>query len=396
MLQMVNQQRIKSLERWLQETKITLTQINGQRRYGAPPPGWTGPVPGPGCEVFISQIPRDVFEDELIPLFQSVAPLYEFRLMMNFSGQNRGFAYAKYGDVASMTAAIRALNMYPLQGGFKLAVKRSTEKRQLCLSNLPPNTKSKELLTVLRQIADGVEGVTMRTTGPKEKDVIALVLYSSHYTASMAKKVLVAALKDLCGMSICVRWSPGNGKPRHEEHGEENPLIPPGLKPMAINCLTPPRFQLSQNPKPSPAALLDSQVISRADGYPTSQVMSRMLPLSKEEPLHDSVYQLRWLCELHGLGMPLYNVRYDHTGSDGLLYFTYKVVVSGLAIPFYGITHVLPSTSTSNIEAEVHRAAAKQLLNAMRKHCVMFDLFGFLSFWSDFAVVVLLLCVETY
>lgn len=135
-----------------------------------------------------------MYEDRLIPLFQSVAPLYEFRLMMNFSGQNRGFAYAKYGDTASASAAIRALNLYPLQSGVKLAVSRSTEKRQLCLGDLPPTIERDELLAVLQQIADGVEKVTMRTTGPKEKDVTALVNYSSHNAASMAKKVLAQGM----------------------------------------------------------------------------------------------------------------------------------------------------------------------------------------------------------
>lgn len=135
-----------------------------------------------------------MYEDQLIPLFQSIAPLYEFRLMMNFSGQNRGFAYAKYGDTASAAAAIRALNMYPLRSGVRLTVKRSTEKRQLILGDLPPTVGRSMLLTVVRQITDGVEGVTMKTTGPKEKDVTALVHYSSHYAASMAKKVLVQGM----------------------------------------------------------------------------------------------------------------------------------------------------------------------------------------------------------
>ncbi|MCJ8735689.1 hypothetical protein PDJAM_G00250250 [Pangasius djambal] len=373
MLQMLNPQRLKSLEKWLEETNTTLTQVNGQRRYGAPPPGWRGPSPGPGCEVFISQIPRDVYEDQLIPLFQSVAPLYEFRLMMNFSGQNRGFAYAKYGDTASAAATIRALNLYPIQSGVRLTVRRSTEKRQLCLSDLPPTMERNELLTVLQQIADGVEGVTVRTTGPKEKDVTALVHYSSHYAASMAKKVLVQAFRKLYGVSISVRWMSGNAKSRHEEHNEESALAPPGPKSMAMNSLTPPRFQLSRDPEhppplPTPPSPLHPQVFSRAVGGPTPQLTSVMLPLkprSAEEPLHDSVHQLRWLCELHGLGMPLYNMRYDHTGPDGFLYFAYRVVVPGLAMPFCGVVPVLPSTCANNMEAEVHRAAAKQLLNAM-------------------------------
>lgn len=167
----------------------------------------------------------------------------------------------------------------------------------------------------------------------------------------------------------------GSVRSRHEEHVEENPLAPPGLKSMALNPLTPPRFQLRRDPEPppplpTPPSLPNPQFFSQAVGGPTPQVSSVRVPLnprSTEEPLHDSVHLLHWLCELNGLGVPLYNVRYDHTGPDGFLYFAYRVVVPGQALPFCGMVHVLPSTCANNMEAEVHRAAARQLLNTMEK-----------------------------
>lgn len=109
---------------------------------------WDGPTPGERCEVFISHIPRDTYEDLLIPLFSSVGPLWEFRLMMNFSGQNRGFAYAKYGTPALATEAILKLNGYMLEPKCYLCVRRSTEKRHLCIGNLPAATKQEELMQV--------------------------------------------------------------------------------------------------------------------------------------------------------------------------------------------------------------------------------------------------------
>lgn len=45
---------------------------NGQRKYGGPPPDWNGPPPERGCEIFIGKLPRDLFEDELIPLCEKV------------------------------------------------------------------------------------------------------------------------------------------------------------------------------------------------------------------------------------------------------------------------------------------------------------------------------------
>lgn len=41
-------------------------------------------------QVFIGRIPHDCFEDTLVPLFRQAGELFEFRLMINFSGWNRG------------------------------------------------------------------------------------------------------------------------------------------------------------------------------------------------------------------------------------------------------------------------------------------------------------------
>lgn len=50
----------------------TAFQENGQRRYGGPPPDWNGPPPERGSEIFVGKLPRDLFEDELVPLCEKV------------------------------------------------------------------------------------------------------------------------------------------------------------------------------------------------------------------------------------------------------------------------------------------------------------------------------------
>lgn len=57
---------------------------------------WEGPPPPRGCEVFVGKIPRDMYEDELVPLFDRAGKIYELRLMMEFSGANRGYAFVTY------------------------------------------------------------------------------------------------------------------------------------------------------------------------------------------------------------------------------------------------------------------------------------------------------------
>ena len=41
-----------------EETGYDIMQKQGQRIFGGPPPGWTGPPPGRGTEIYCYRIPR--------------------------------------------------------------------------------------------------------------------------------------------------------------------------------------------------------------------------------------------------------------------------------------------------------------------------------------------------
>uniref|UniRef100_A0A8D3CPT0 RRM domain-containing protein n=1 Tax=Scophthalmus maximus TaxID=52904 RepID=A0A8D3CPT0_SCOMX len=238
----LNLERVQVLETWLQMTNMTLTQVNGQRKYGGPPEAWDGPAPGAHCEVFISQIPRDVYEDLLIPLFSSVGPLWEFRLMMNFSGQNRGFAYAKYSSPGVAADTIRLLHGHVLGPGLRLSVRRSIEKRHLCISDLPATTRLEDLLRVLRVLVQGVEGVSL-SAGPGAEGVSAIVTFSSHQAASMAKRTLVEAFKNQFALTVSVKWQSTVKLGPDRTLPPRNPsksLLAPPMKP-PCHILTSPR-----------------------------------------------------------------------------------------------------------------------------------------------------------
>ena len=56
-------------------------QKHGQRIYGGPPPGWSGPPPDKGTKVYCYRIPRDCFELKAVPVFSTVWRIYELRLL---------------------------------------------------------------------------------------------------------------------------------------------------------------------------------------------------------------------------------------------------------------------------------------------------------------------------
>lgn len=60
----------------------------------------------------MGKLPRDVFEDELYRIFSTIGPIYELRLMMDFSGSNRGFAFIQFAHRQDANRAIQLMDNY--------------------------------------------------------------------------------------------------------------------------------------------------------------------------------------------------------------------------------------------------------------------------------------------
>uniref|UniRef100_A0A3Q3EK10 DND microRNA-mediated repression inhibitor 1 n=1 Tax=Kryptolebias marmoratus TaxID=37003 RepID=A0A3Q3EK10_KRYMA len=347
----LNVERVQALEHWLKTTNTKLIQVNGQRKYGGPPDAWDGPIPEARCEVFISHIPRDTYEDVLIPLFSSVGPLWEFRLMMNFSGQNRGFAYAKYGTAALATEAIRVLHGFILEPGCYLSVRRSTEKRHLCIGHLPAATRQEDLLQVMRMLAEGVERVSLKAE-PGIKGVSAIVAFTSHHAASMAKKVLVEEFKKSFSLDVSIKWLSVERSNTEELWCKQK--VPRSLLPQKIS-------QPSALPPHLAHSPLVPQRFCRTVGGPTS-LLHPQLSSSAQAFAESPVMLLRKMCEASGLGLPVFEVFCSHTGPDGFLNVTYKVHVPGMNASFQGMGTILPGPNPSTTLQEAKKTVAQQVL----------------------------------
>ena len=58
--------------------------------------------------MFAGKIPKDIFEDELIPLFEKCGSIWDLRLMMDpMTGLNRGFCFVTYTDKEGATEAVK-------------------------------------------------------------------------------------------------------------------------------------------------------------------------------------------------------------------------------------------------------------------------------------------------
>ncbi|XP_070804750.1 RNA-binding protein 47 isoform X2 [Pituophis catenifer annectens] len=193
----------------LDRTGYTMIQENGQRKYGGPPPGWEGLHPPRGCEVFVGKIPRDVYEDELVPVFETAGRIYEMRLMMDFDGKNRGYAFVMYTQKYEAKRAVKELNNYEIRPGRLLGVCCSVDNCRLFIGGIPKTKKREEILEEISKVTEGVlDVIVYASAADKMKNRgFAFVEYESHRAAAMARRKLMPGRIQLWGHQIAVDWA---------------------------------------------------------------------------------------------------------------------------------------------------------------------------------------------
>ena len=170
----------------IESTGYPINICNGQRHYG-PPPDWPPHRPPPNnSEIFVGRLPRDCFEDELVPLFSTVGTIYRLRLMMDFSGSNRGFAYVEYTKPSEALKAIELLDKYEMRPNHRIGVVESVDNRRLFIGNLPPNLSRNQVFEVMSYATDKVVSAVLHYNSNKvlssdfESRGFAFVEYETH------------------------------------------------------------------------------------------------------------------------------------------------------------------------------------------------------------------------
>ena len=198
-----------------------MTQHHGQRIYGGPPPDWSGSPPSRGTEIYCYRIPRDCFEDELVPVFTSIGKIFEMRLMVEFSGANRSYCYVRYCQPEDARKAIATLHNYEIRPGYPLAVTKSVDNRKLCIKTVPAINARQDKEVILREIGTLVDGVTKVT-------FIATrwlqVEFESHRLAALARRQLVPGDQTLFGKVEIrqVDWADPEQEVSHTQDQEFN------------------------------------------------------------------------------------------------------------------------------------------------------------------------------
>ncbi|XP_032454354.1 heterogeneous nuclear ribonucleoprotein Q isoform X17 [Nasonia vitripennis] len=200
----------------LERTGYPLDVTTGQRKYGGPPPNWEGPTPGTGCEVFCGKIPKDMYEDELIPLFEKCGKIWDLRLMMDpMTGTNRGYAFITFTNRDAAQQAVRELDNYEIKPGKSLKVNISVPNLRLFVGNIPKSKGKEEILDEFGKLTAGLTEVIIYSSpdDKKKNRGFCFLEYESHKAASLAKRRLGTGRMKVWGCDIIVDWADPQEEP---------------------------------------------------------------------------------------------------------------------------------------------------------------------------------------
>lgn len=193
-------------------------------------------------EVFFGKIPRDLYEDELLPFLSRAGRVYKIRLMMDFGFTNRGFGFARYfteaeADLAcSMLHSVRLRMDEPTITG----VVKSFDNKRLYLGNLP-NMSESELFKQCSTLLMDVESVQLSEPNPTAPDKrYAIVEFKNHSAATQARRILIPGGATIGNRVVTVDWA----KTRNDENQS-----PPLSRPSEDKFFNNPRRTYQDKPK---------------------------------------------------------------------------------------------------------------------------------------------------
>ncbi|XP_076872772.1 heterogeneous nuclear ribonucleoprotein Q isoform X2 [Brachyhypopomus gauderio] len=201
--------KIKAL---LGRTSYTLDVTTGQRKYGGPPPEsvHTGPQPTVGTEIFIGKIPRDLFEDELVPLFEKAGPIWDLRLMMDpLSGLNRGYAFVTFCTKEAAQEAVKLCNNHEIRPGKPIGVCISVANNRLFVGSIPKSKTKEQIVEEFSKVTEGLNDVILyhQPDDKKKNRGFCFLEYEDHKTAAQARRRLMSGKVKVWGNVVTVEWA---------------------------------------------------------------------------------------------------------------------------------------------------------------------------------------------
>ena len=197
-------------ERYRNSFENNIIQSNGCRIYTNPLGSSKFPIPTDKIEIFVRNLPRDCFENEILPHFERFGPIYKFRLLIDYDNLTRGYGYLIFYLEKSALMALDVMGYYIIRKDVIVDVEISLEKSSLLAMNVPSNHSDEEIQQQFIKIFKQISNITIKRqkdTNMKESNSCkALLEFPSHKDALTAKQYGSKGTLNLWGRSVKILW----------------------------------------------------------------------------------------------------------------------------------------------------------------------------------------------
>lgn len=160
--------------------------------------------PRRGTEIFMKNIPRDAFLQDILEFVIPCGDVYQIRLLMDFSGYNRGYCFITYLHKNAARKAVVTLNGNTLKSA-AVVVKLSFDNNKLEMRGIPPGIDRHEIFRNISEIESGLQKVLTFRNNVNGGNVCVLK-YDTHRKALEARKKMWPRFV-LWGSTIEVDWA---------------------------------------------------------------------------------------------------------------------------------------------------------------------------------------------
>lgn len=181
-----------------------LRVINAQRIFDNP----NESVPA-DAEVFIGKVPKNCFEDELIPYLESVSSVKQLRIMTDFKGRVRGYAFAVFASREEALKVVETLNETPIRPNVTLGISICLNNKRLFIGNIPEYCTKEDLWRELAKLVAGVTNVILYDSLEKKgrNRGYGFVEFENHRQAAIARKQLTPSNFFLWEQEVIIDWA---------------------------------------------------------------------------------------------------------------------------------------------------------------------------------------------
>lgn len=139
-------------------------------------------------------MPRDMLEDELVPLLEQYGRIWELRVMLDPSSRGgRGYGFVTYHSADEARRALSALNEHDVQvppNGRTVRMSICQNQHRIFVGSIPKDKGKDDLLAMFQQHLDGITDLIIYgSENPKLKNrgfcfLVRFIFYVVHNSCS--------------------------------------------------------------------------------------------------------------------------------------------------------------------------------------------------------------------